>query len=61
LSGICFVYLQKAYSFIKLAGTEIPYPVSLELSNVMVVIVFLLIVCGTGAYLASKTSLKIKL
>ena len=61
LSGICFVYLQKAYSFIKLAGTEIPYPVSLELSNMVVVIVFLFIVCGTGAYLASKTSLKIKL
>jgi len=27
----------------------------------VVVIVFLFIVCGTGAYLASKTSLKIKL
>ena len=61
VSGICFVSLQKSYSFIKLAGTEIPYPVSLELSNVLLVIVFLLIVCSLGSYLASKTSLKIKL
>ncbi len=61
VSGICFVYLQKSYSFIKLTGTEIPYPVSLELSNVVLVIVFLLIVCSLGSYLASKTSLKIKL
>ena len=61
VSGICFVSLQKSYSFIKLAGTEIPYPVSLELSNVLLLIVFLLIVCSLGSYLASKTSLKIKL
>merc|ERR1711965_973338 len=51
VSGICFVSLQKSYSFIKLAGTEIPYPVSLELSNVLLVIVFLLIVCSLGSYL----------
>jgi lipoprotein-releasing system permease protein len=60
-SGICFVSLQKSYSFIKLAGTEIPYPVSLELSNTVLVIVFLLTVCSVGSYIASKTSLKIKL
>ena len=61
LSGICFVYLQKAYSFIKLAGTEIPYPVSLELSNIVLVIVFLFTICTIGAFLASKTSHKITL
>ncbi len=60
-SGICFVSLQKSYSFIKLAGTEIPYPVSLEMSNIVLVIVFLLTVCSIGSYIASKTSLKIKL
>ena len=60
-SGFCFVYLQKSYSFIKLVGTEIPYPVSLELSNAVSVIVFLLIVCSIGSYLASRTSLLVKL
>ena len=60
-SGICFVSLQKSYSFIKLAGTEIPYPVSLEMSNIVLVTVFLLTVCSVGSYIASKTSLKIKL
>ncbi len=60
-SGICFVSLQKSYSFIKLAGTEIPYPVSLEMSNIVLVIVFLLTVCSVGSYIASKTSLKITL
>ena len=60
-SGICFVSLQKSYSFIKLAGTEIPYPVSLEMSNIVLVIVFLLTVCSIGSYIASKTSLKITL
>ena len=60
-SGICFVSLQKSYSFITLAGTEIPYPVSLELSNIVLVVVFLLTVCSVGSYIASKTSLKIKL
>ena len=59
--GFCFVYLQKMFSFVKLAGTEIPYPVSLELSNVFSVIAFLLVVCCTGSYLASKTSLQLKL
>ena len=60
-SGVCFVYLQKSYSFIKLVGTEIPYPVGLELSNAVSVIVFLLIVCSVGSYLASRTSLVVKL
>ena len=60
-SGFCFVYLQKTFSFVKLAGTEIPYPVSLELSNVFSVIAFLLVVCCIGSYLASRTSLQIKL
>ena len=60
-SGVCFVYLQKSYSFIKLVGTEIPYPVGLELSNAVSVIVFLLIVCSVGSYLASRTSLMVKL
>jgi lipoprotein-releasing system permease protein len=59
-SGVCFVYLQKSYSFIKLVGTEIPYPVGLELSNAVSVIVFLLIVCSVGSYLASRTSLVVK-
>ena len=61
LSGVCFVYLQKTYSFITLAGTEIAYPVTLEMSNVILVIGVLLIVCSLGSFLASKTSLKIKL
>jgi lipoprotein-releasing system permease protein len=60
-SGVCFVYLQKSYSFIKLVGTEIPYPVGLELSNAVSVIVFLLIVCSVGSYFASRTSLVVKL
>ncbi|MDA7779360.1 hypothetical protein N8915_00495, partial [Flavobacteriaceae bacterium] len=60
-SGLCFVYLQKTFSFVKLAGTEIPYPVSLELSNVFSVIAFLLVVCVLGSYLASRTSQQVKL
>lgn len=59
--GFCFVYLQKTFSFVKLTGTEIPYPVSLELSNAFSVIVFLLVVCCLGSYLASRTSLQVKL
>ena len=60
-SGLCFVYLQKTFSFVKLAGTEIPYPVSLELSNAFSVIAFLLVVCSLGSYLASRTSQQVKL
>jgi hypothetical protein len=56
-----FVFLQKNYSFIKLTGTEIPYPVSFELTNVLSVFIILFVVCCTGSYLASKTSLQIKL
>ena len=59
--GFCFVYLQKMFSFVKLAGTEIPYPVSLELSNAFSVIAFLLVVCILGSYLASRTSQQVKL
>ena len=58
ISGGTYVY---TYSFITLAGTEIAYPVTLEMSNVILVIGVLLIVCSLGSFLASKTSLKIKL
>ena len=61
LSGISFVFLQKNYSFIRLTGTEIPYPVSFEFTNVFSVFIILFIICCTGSYLASKTSLKVKL
>ena len=59
--GVFFVWLQKKYSLITLSGTSIPYPVGFESSNIITVFSFLLIICGTGAFLASKRSLKIKL
>ena len=61
LAGLFFVWLQKTYSLITLSGTSIPYPVGFEFSNVMTVFLFLTIICGTGSYLASRRSLKVKL
>jgi len=61
LAGLLFVWLQKTYSLITLSGTSIPYPVGFEFSNVLTVFLFLTIICGTGSYLASRRSLKVKL
>ena len=61
LAGLLFVWLQKTYSLITLSGTSIPYPVEFEFSNVLTVFLFLTIICGTGSYLASRRSLKVKL
>jgi lipoprotein-releasing system permease protein len=61
LAGLFFIWLQKTYSLITLSGTSIPYPVGFEFSNVLTVFLFLTIICGTGSYLASRRSLKVKL
>jgi lipoprotein-releasing system permease protein len=61
LAGLLFVWLQKTYSLITLSGTSIPYPVGFEFSNVLTVFLFLTTICGTGSYLASRRSLKVKL
>lgn len=59
--GCVVVSLQEAYGLISLAGTSIPYPVSFDPNNFMLVTSWLLFVGAAGSYLASLASKKIKL
>ena len=59
--GCVAVSLQEAYGLISLAGTSIPYPVSFDSNNFMLVTGWVLFVGAAGSYLASLASKKIKL
>ena len=58
----CFVvYVQEAFGLILLSGTSIPYPVSFDSANFVLVVGWLLFVGAAGSYLASLVTKKIKL
>ena len=58
----CFVvYVQEACGLILLSGTSIPYPVTFDPVNFILVVGWLLFVGAAGSYLASLATKKIKL
>ena len=59
--GCGVVYIQEVFGFIRLVGTDIPYPVSFYSKNFVLVMGWLLFVGITGSYLAALASKKIKL
>ena len=59
--GCGVVYIQEVFGFIRLVGTDIPYPVSFDSKNFVLVMGWLLFVGITGSYLAALASKKIKL
>ena len=59
--GIIAVYLQESLGIINLSGTQIPYPVSLNASNLFVVLVWTLFVGVVGSSISLLSLRKVKL
>ena len=59
--GCLIVFLQEQFNLILLSGTSIPYPVTFDFNNFLIVIGWLLVVGAGGSFVSSIALKKIKL
>jgi lipoprotein-releasing system permease protein len=59
--GCLIVFLQEQFNLILLSGTSIPYPVTFDFNNFLIVIGWLLVVGAGGSFVSSIALKEIKL